>query len=211
LRSLTLLLFLILISLFQNGYASENLRIAHQKEFEPYSWVDSAGNAQGMFIDWWRIWSEKTNVELEFIPGNSEECINLVLKGEADVVAGLFFEQSHIQDLVYTGYIMRLKTLVALRKGIKPKSIHQVKEPLGILDHEISYQYFIEKYPGINLEKFDDFDDLREKVESKEIGGFIYEFPNPAIKNISISIPKGYYQYLVIREDKIRPAIKSGN
>lgn len=190
---------------------AREIRVAHQREFEPYAWVDSSGSAQGVFVDWWRIFSVKTGTEIEFIAGTTEQCVQMVLEGEADVVAGLFYESEHADSLSYPGFIMRLNTVLVLKNGFRPKSIYEIKDPVGILSKEISYRFVKEKYPELQLEKYLDFNELVAKVESRKVKGFIYEFPNPIIRNVAVEMPPGYYQFLVLREEKVRPAVKKGN
>ncbi len=209
---MTRISFLFLFILFSSsGVDGQSLRIAHQKEFAPYAWLDSTGAPQGVFIDWWRVFAERTGTNMEFIPGSTEECVELVLDGKADVVAGLFFEQEYAEELIYPGSIMRMNTVLALKRPKRPRSVYEIDFQVGILSKEISYSFVKEKYPELKLKKYKDFEELLNDVEEKRVEGFIYEFPNPIIRNVEVDMPDGYYQYLVLRGDKIRPAVKKGN
>ena len=63
----------------------------------------------------------------------------------------------------------------------------------------------------LKLEYFESLNDLREKVQNKEVAGFIYDFPFPLYGDRAYSVEKEYYEYLVIRSDKIRPGVKKGD
>lgn len=203
-----ILLFLLL---YVNSLQSRTIKIATQKDYYPYSSLDSLGVYEGFLIDWWELWALKAGVDLEFIPGSSMECIDLVLEGKADVVSGLFFEEDGHQGLKYSESIISLNTTLFLRNGYNPKSIYEIDRPIGIIKNELAHQNLLAKYPELKLEYFESFADLQKAVQNKEVGGFIYDFPYPIFGDRTYSGIDGYSEYLVIRSDKIRPGVKKGN
>lgn len=197
-----------------NTILARTIRVATQKDYYPYSSIDSldsAGNPTGLLIDWWKLWAEKAEVELEFITGSTNECIEWVENGEADVVAGLFFEDNKNEGIKYSESIISLNTTLFLKRGYRPKSVHEIDRPIGIIKNELSHQNIENKFLDLNLEYFNTFDELREKIREKEIAGFIYDFPYPVLDYREVTSPSGYYQYMIIKSDKIRPGVKNGN
>ncbi len=106
---------------FTRSFCSK-IKIAHQKDYYPYSWVNEKGQAEGILIDWWKLWGQKTDTEVEFIHGSTKECINMVINDKADIIAGLFFQEALSDSLSYSEYLMRAKTVLYLRKDIHPES-----------------------------------------------------------------------------------------
>ena len=203
-----LLFFLLFVITIQ----ARTIKVATQKDYFPYSYVDSIeGSSIGLLVDWWELWAAKAGVDIEFIQGSTMECIDRVLKGEADVVSGLFFEEKGHEGLKYAESIISLNTTLFLKNGYNPKSIYEIDQPIGIIKNELSHQNLEGKYPDLKLEYFESFYDLREKVQNMEVAGFIYDFPFPLYGDRAYSVAKEYYEYLVIRSDKIRPAVKKGN
>jgi hypothetical protein len=203
-----LLLFLLL---YTTSLQSRTIKVATQRDYYPYSSVDSLGIFEGFLIDWWELWALKAGVDLEFIPGSTLECIDLVLKGKADVVSGLFFEEDGHEGLEYSESIFSLNTTLFLKNGYDPKSIYEIDRPIGIIKNELAHQNLIAKYPELILEYFDSFSDLQNKVQDKEVAGFIYDLPFPLFGDQAYTGVEGYSEYLVIRSDKIRPGVKKGN
>ena len=89
-RTGTLLLILLGALLFPKSVDAITLTLAHYQDYKPYAYVDPDGRSRGMLIDIWRLWAEKNNVDLTFIPARLSRCLELVKKGEADIVLGLF-------------------------------------------------------------------------------------------------------------------------
>jgi len=203
---------LLLFTLSAQIAESRTIKVATQKDYYPYSYVDSIdGSSEGLLVDWWELWAVKAGVDIEFIHGSTLECIDMVLEGKADVVSGLFFEEKGHEGLKYSESIISLNTSLFLRRGYRPKSINEIDRPIGIIKNELSHQNLEGKYPDLELEYFDTFTTLRDKVQDKEVAGFIYDFPYPLMDYETYSAAKGYYEYMIIRSDKIRPAVKKDN
>jgi hypothetical protein len=190
---------------------SQTIKVAHQDNFYPYSWCDSSGKPMGFLIDWWKLWAKKANVLIEFKRGSSDECIKLVLSDSADALAGMFFEMDMKDHLQFGEYIMRLKSILFLKNGYKPKTMNLISGQIGIVRNELSERLFKKKFPGLNLMYFRTYQEMRTKIDQLALAGFIYEYPDIRPPYKEIPPPNGYYQYLVIRADKIRPAVKQGN
>ena len=210
-KSIIQIPILFLLLLYASSLHSRTIKVATQKDYYPYSTVDSLGIYDGFLIDWWELWALKAGVDLEFIPGSALECIELVLNGKADVVSGLFFEEDGHKGLKYSESIFSLNTTLFLKNGYNPKSIYEIDRPIGIIKNELAHQNLIAKYPELELKYFESFGDLRETVQNGEIAGFIYDFPYPLFGDQAYSGAEGYSEYLVIRSDKIRPGVKKGN
>ncbi|NRA61099.1 MAG: transporter substrate-binding domain-containing protein [Psychrobium sp.] len=68
---LATLLFISLSTLAKNTVpvpAATSIKIAIFDDFVPYSFVGKNGKAQGFLVDYWRLWAEKVNRNIEFVP-----------------------------------------------------------------------------------------------------------------------------------------------
>jgi len=120
-KSLLQIPILLFLLLYANSLQSRTIKVATQKDYFPYSSMDSIGIYKGLLIEWWELWAVKAGVDLEFIPGSTTECIDLVLEGKADVVSGLFFEEEGHEGLEYSESIISLNTTLFLMNGYNPK------------------------------------------------------------------------------------------
>lgn len=202
--------FLIFV-LFIPQLKAQTVRIACQHDYYPYSWIDSLGKQQGLLIDYWNLWAEKTGATLEFIPGPTHQCISRVLSDSADVVAGMLYHDSYIGTLEFSDFIMRLNTTLFLRNRYKPKSVYDISFPIDIIQDEQAFEIFTEKFPGLELELHEDFRSIANEVLMKETKAFVYDYPVPNIEFQYVRKPKGYYNYHVLSASRLTPAIKAGN
>ena len=88
---LVLLIVLIVIfalrrsdSMFAGG-RPERISIAYAKDIVPFHFTDEEGQPAGITIDIWRLWSEKTGIEIDFQEATWDRTLVMVGDGKADV------------------------------------------------------------------------------------------------------------------------------
>jgi len=79
----------------------ERIVIAGGDSFEPLMFLNSDGKPDGMYVDLWRLWSEKTGVEVKVRLMDWDKTIPTLLAGEVDAVDGVTFtpERAKFLDL----------------------------------------------------------------------------------------------------------------
>lgn len=208
---LTLLLATLLLPNFVAAQ-QKTYKIGCNENYYPYILFDEeTGELQGIVIDWWKLWAEKTNSKVEFIPLTIEECIQQTNSGEIDIVAGMFFSKERSQYLDFSEPLIRMKTVLFLKKDNKPDSLQIIGDSIGVLKDDLAYSFLTEHYPEIKLKVFDKFIDLQSIVKNQEINGFVYDIPNPIRSYREPNPPKGYYVYEVLYDEALRAAVKPGN
>ena len=64
---------------------SKTYKIGCVKDYYPYITVGDDGELEGIIIDWWKLWSLKAEVEIEFVQLDISSCIEKTKSGEIDV------------------------------------------------------------------------------------------------------------------------------
>ena len=82
------------------SFLPPQLRIAIASDLMPYSFVDDKGQAKGLLVDYWRLWSKKTNHPIVFIPSTWSGSLDLLKTKQADIHAGLFKLASRDQRII---------------------------------------------------------------------------------------------------------------
>ncbi|WBA86600.1 substrate-binding periplasmic protein [Endozoicomonas sp. GU-1] len=87
---ISLLLFFLILPISTGIYAEDNkkpIRIAYFADDAPWMFTNNEGVADGVLHDLWELWSEKSNVDIQFVVSSPEK-IEAQLKGsEVDVLA----------------------------------------------------------------------------------------------------------------------------
>ena len=208
-----ILILVLSLFVFQSTlFGAKTYKIGCNQHYYPYITINpETDELEGIVIDWWNLWAQKTNSKVEFIPLDLASCLEKVKSGEIDAVAGLFFSDERAGELMFSEPILRMKNVLFLKKGNKPDSIQIITNKIGVLKNDLAFSYLQENYPSVKLDAYDDFFKLQSLVQRKKIYGFVYDIPDPLRNYKEIEAPKGYYKYKILYNQKLRPAVKAGN
>ena len=65
------------------------IRIASPRNYPPFSRLTRPGNGQGIFMEIWRLWAQKTDSEIFFVFADPKDSLEFISNGSADVHGGL--------------------------------------------------------------------------------------------------------------------------
>ena len=157
------------------GYQRQQsgLTIAMQLGVEPYVDIGVDGQPHGLYVDMWRLWSEKTGIDIDFVPGDMNGSLEEVRRGVADVHIGypesddmktglnrawlLYTVKSRL--FVYGEPITDLRNLKGTRIGVVPTApyIAQLKQQL----------------PDVQLRFYDSIAAMVHGARQGDIKGFV--------------------------------------
>ena len=134
----------------------DTLVLSMDMGYAPMTFLNTDGEPAGMFIDFWRLWSEKTGRKIEFHIGNWEKSIDSLRSGSADVHSGLFFSEERAKWMgfsqpIYSGssyfFFPNFQVLDLTPEGLEGRKLGAIKE---------SYQekYLRRNYPGQTVVPF---------------------------------------------------------
>jgi PAS domain S-box-containing protein len=117
-----IVLLFVLVCLFPpaSGKAAEPKRIvvAGGNSFVPLIFLNSNGNPDGMYVDLWRLWSEKTGVEVEMRLMNWDKTIPALLAGKVDAVDGVTYTPERARFLDFSSSYAELPSYIFFHESI---------------------------------------------------------------------------------------------
>ncbi len=80
--------------------AHEPIRVVLDNDYPPYCFLDASGKAEGILVDEWRLWEERTGVKIQLEAVDWGEAQLLMETGRADVIDTIFYtpERANIYD-----------------------------------------------------------------------------------------------------------------
>ena len=78
------------------------LVIAVQSNYPPFTQNDITGQPAGMFIDIWKLWSEKVGHEVSFRMSDWIGTLDALKSGEADIHSGLYYSETRDKWMDYS-------------------------------------------------------------------------------------------------------------
>ena len=71
-RTLVFAVFLLVLLGAHIALAAERVTVAIDETYSPMSFVAPNGKPEGILVELWRLWSEQTGIEVEFVHGSWE-------------------------------------------------------------------------------------------------------------------------------------------
>ncbi|MCF8070098.1 MAG: transporter substrate-binding domain-containing protein [Desulfobacterales bacterium] len=159
--------FLFIISVFlflsANGIAAENktISVVGSNSYTPFYYLGNDNLPKGLLVDLWKIWSEKTNTDIEFRVMPFSNCLSAVQNGEADAIAGFFFSRERAEIYDYSEPFSQIPTHIFYRKDLEINNIRDTYAfKIGVVTGDYSDTYLKKNLPSATLEHFTDYEDL---------------------------------------------------
>ncbi len=158
-----------------SAQSSEPLIVAYRFDSEPIQYTNEAGKADGMLIDIWRLWSEKSGRPVRFVAGNNEKTQEIVKQGQADVIAGLFLNERREGFLDFTESILASPYYVFYNRKVNNlKSVSDLtKFRVAVTRGSYHEDYIKAHFPDVQLVLFNGYGELFTAADKDEIDVFI--------------------------------------
>jgi hypothetical protein len=78
------------------------LRVVMDNNYPPYIFRDEAGTLQGILVDQWALWEQRTGVEVEITALPWGEALESMKAGEFDVIDTIFYTDERAQIFDFT-------------------------------------------------------------------------------------------------------------
>ena len=145
---------------------NKKLVFTHSAYLPPFSYLEN-GEPKGLLVDWWKLWAEKTGVDVSFKLVPFYESVLLVEKGEADVHMGLIHTQERDELLIFTKPILDIKEDIFVSETLPQTTTHYLLKnniPVGVVRGDYVLTFLREHYPDMAFRVFENSQELYESV-----------------------------------------------
>ncbi len=149
----------------------KTVTVAIAEDIIPFQFVDEDGVARGSLVEFWRLWSAVTGIEVVFKSSTWNGSIQMVKNGEADYHGGLFYSEARDQFLDYTEPIFTGDNHFFFHRSIF--GLQKVEDlagfQIGILTGDFAVNYVRERQPGAPVIEYDNFEGMMNAARSGEV------------------------------------------
>lgn len=164
-KKMVILVVLLNIIISQQSFAiSEGYRVAGDRHFPPYEYIDSNGIFKGFNVDILKAISLVTGMEFEFIPMKWEKAYNSIDNGEADIIQGMKESVNRKDKFLFSeSILMNSQSIFVLdsNKSIRSKEDLNRKK-IALLKEDIIY----DEINKIKNTKIIEYDLLEEGLQA---------------------------------------------
>jgi len=178
---------LLLISHFSKIVAQEPLtydrsspiKISTIKENPPFSLPLPDGTQTGLYVEFWRLWSEVNNIPVEIIPMGLVNSIEMARTAQVDMHIGLFVSNERKKWGEFSLPFHKVETGVFFRSSdnrlprLKDMAGKKVATQVGTFQHE----HLRKAFPDIQLVTFDDVELVLTEILKGNIDAIVGEVP----------------------------------
>ncbi len=177
-----ILLLSILVSFFHANqlYGAEKVQepeqisVAYCNDCVPFQFQDKQGNAAGMIIDLWQLWSKKTGITIDYHPATWAETISRVQTGKSQVHAGLYFSEKRDKILEYGATLTTTNANVFLHHSLT--NIASVEDlagyRVGVLRGDFVENILVNRLPPNAVSTFADYETMLLELKKGHLKAF---------------------------------------
>ena len=89
-----------------------SIRVVMDNNYPPYAFTDDEGNMQGILVDQWKLWEERTGVKVEIIGLPWDEALGQMKSGEFDVIDTIFYTDERAKIFDFTEPYAKIDVLI---------------------------------------------------------------------------------------------------
>jgi PAS domain S-box-containing protein len=177
--------FLLLLSLagawspFGALAQEKTLIIVGDRSYAPFEFLSSEGQARGIFVDIWRLWSRKTGIPVEYRLMEWSRALEAVQAGKADAVGGMAYSQERAQVFGYSPSYYEVAANIFFHRHIFGlKDLEDLSGfHIGVVDGDYAVTYIKENKPKLAITAYGTYEDLIKGAVAGEVRVFITDTP----------------------------------
>jgi PAS domain S-box-containing protein len=174
-----MLAFLALAFISPSPSAAEGVTITGSKSYAPFYFLNAAGEPVGIWVDTWKLWSEKTGVEVDFISKEWGKALTHVAEGDGDVIAGFMYSPERDEVFDYSESFTEVAANIFFHSSIY--GLHSLNElsgfKIGVVEDDYAETYIAQNLEGAHIVTYPGFRDLVEGAVAGEVRVFVADTP----------------------------------
>jgi PAS domain S-box-containing protein len=163
----------------------KSIRVVMDNNYPPYTFLDSAGNLQGILVDQWKLWEKKTGIQVQLTGMDWNLAQSKMAAGEFDVIDTMFYTEARAQTYDFSAPYVGLDVPIFFSKkvsGITDAS--SLKGfTVGVKKGDAAEDYL--RSQGIDtLQEFASYEEIAQAAKDQKIVVFVADEP-PAFYYLS--------------------------
>ncbi|MCY6369430.1 diguanylate cyclase domain-containing protein [Clostridium ganghwense] len=159
----------------------DKIRVVMVDNYPPYVFKDSSGNLQGILIDQWKLFENKTGIKIEIHTLNWDKAQKLMKRGKFDVIDTIFFNEKRAKIYDFSKPYTKIEVPIFFNKDIS--GINGIETLKGFSVAVIKGDNVINilnKRGITDLKEYDSYESMIKAAQNKEAVVLVVDKP-PAL------------------------------
>lgn len=154
------------------------LKIVHCR-YMPLYFEGINGKPRGILVDFWKKWSQKVNVPVDFILMDWDDALDSIKSGEADINAMMYQSAEREQYFDFSNPILDLSIYIFYSIGIDPPVTAEALSgrKVGVVKADYSIEYLKTHHPKALIKEYPEHESVITAMLKGEIDIFVMEAP----------------------------------
>lgn len=156
----------------------KKIKVVMDNNYPPFIFIDSSGKQQGILVEHWQLWAKKTGVEVEIMAKEWHEALEIMKKGEADVIDTIFFNEQRALIYDFTEPYANIDVPIFFNKKISGIKDAETAKGFSIAVKKGDNALVVLKEHGIDsLLEFDSYEEIMIHAKENKITVFVVDAP----------------------------------
>jgi PAS domain S-box-containing protein len=165
----------------QQTVRPQTVRIVMDNNYPPYVFYDGSGNLQGILIDQWRLWEQKTGVRADIIAVDWDDALRRMEKGEFEVIDTIFLNKRRVRLYDFSKPYADIDASIFFHKNISGiVDVDSIKGFAVAVKSGDAAVDFLKTHGVTQLLEFSSYESIIRAVQEKKITVFVMDKP-PAL------------------------------
>ena len=158
---------------------ADRLVIAMDRDFPPFSFLNADGEASGLLVDIWRLWSRKTGTLVSLRFGSWEQTLQWLRQGGADVHSGLFITPRREEWIAFSQsfYGMSARLFYPVDAGERDEE-RPPPGRVGVVSGSYQAQWLETQWPDVQVKAFPFLEKAFRAAEDGRVDAVLAEAPS---------------------------------
>lgn len=192
-------------------FSRRGVDVVHAEGAHPLYFTGASGKPEGLLVDLWLKWSEKTGVPVRFLIAPWDDTLSAVLNGDAIIHAGVASLEDRKKNFAFSHPILTIKITLLARRGEKRAAGElATSEAIGAVKGGYPGILLRERYPMSNVIDYLTAEEVIEAFANGTINGVVMDVPTFHYNNAQLSSPVPYELLATLNEIDLHAAVRIG-
>lgn len=192
----------------------QRIVVVGDSSYAPFEYLDSSGRAVGIFVDYWRIWSQAVGVEVDYRLMDWSDALQAVLSGQADMVGGIFHSPEREAQFDFSPPYFSITThIFAHRDVVVPETLADLRNRrVGVVQDDLAMEYLLRELPEVELRPYPSHEALARAAQQREIRIFVADTAVMTHHLVQLGAQGEFRQSAApLYVSRVHAAVKKGN
>jgi PAS domain S-box-containing protein len=154
------------------------IRVVMDNNYPPFTFLDEKGESQGILIDYWRLWEEKTGIEVQLTTMDWGKALSEMETGKYDVIDTVFFNEERDRIYDFGESYVNIDVPIYFRNNISgltdAASLKGFQVGVKVKDNAI---FYLKSFGVTQFIEFDSYEAIIQAARDKRIHVFVVDKP----------------------------------